>query len=178
MNVFIVAIVSALRRVNSAETICVACEIVTGPMRLRTVARNSVMPRANSAREKSGRRALNRHTNPKEPASSKLQPRTKFENAVGGTDDCVVMTAASAHHAMAMKARPPAHHPTRAHAASAGTKSTIVSSTGKSAPRCEIFGMKKNATIASASLPHPRSDGAAAIVAVVVAGAAGSVMDY
>src|SRR6478609_6796679 len=126
MNVFIVAIVMALRRLNSSATIFVAWDTVTGPMRLITVAITSVMPSARIARENSGRRSPNRHTRPNEPASSRLQPRTRLENAFGGTAGWAVIATASATQAIAMNARPPAHHPTREHAASAGTNNSIV----------------------------------------------------
>ena len=124
--VFIVVMVIALRRLNSSATIFVACEMVTGPMRLMTAPMTNVIPSARMAREKSGRRSPNRHTRPNEPARRSVQPRTRLENAFGGTAGCAVIATASATHAIAMNARPPAHHPTNEHAASAGTNSSIV----------------------------------------------------
>src|SRR5687767_99802 len=58
--------------------------------------------------------------------------------------------------------RPPAHHPTRQHAASAGSRRRKVSSTGSSARSGVYGGMIRNAASASRSFPHPRSDGAGA----------------
>src|SRR4051794_25628434 len=58
--------------------------------------------------------------------------------------------------------RPPAHHPTRQHAASAGNRRRKVSSTGNSALSGVNGGTIRNAASASRSFPHPRSDSAGA----------------
>src|SRR5215218_10701078 len=61
---------------------------------------------------------------------------------------------------MANARRPPAHQPTRQHAASAGIRRRSVSSTGSSARSGVYGGMSRNAASARTSFPHPRSDGA------------------
>src|SRR5258705_137141 len=66
----------------------------------------------------------------------------------------------SATQTMASSSRPPAHQPTRQHAASAGRSSNSVSSTGRSAVNGGTCGRKRNAASARRSFPHPRSDGA------------------
>src|SRR4051812_35310364 len=56
--------------------------------------------------------------------------------------------------------RPPAHQPTRQHAASAGRRRSSVSSTGSRARSGARCGRKRNAVSARRSFPHPRSVGA------------------
>src|SRR3954463_7122244 len=71
--------------------------------------------------------------------------------------------------ATASSSRPPAHQPTRQHAASAGRRSNSVSSTGSSAVNGGTCGRKRNAASASRSFPHPRSDGAGATASDILA---------
>src|SRR4051812_2011867 len=72
-------------------------------------------------------------------------------------------------HVIARSSRPPAHHPTRQHAASAGSRRRKVSSTGSSALSGVNGGTIRNATSASRSFPHPRSESAGASASCISA---------
>src|SRR5262245_20963149 len=122
--------------------------------------RVSAIAAALSARGKKGRPVPNRQTRPNEPASSRLQPRARLKNAPAGAVGCTRIHAATATQTTASSSRPPAHHPTRQHAASAGATRRSVSSTGSSARSGVYAGMMRNARSARRSFPHPRSDGA------------------
>ncbi len=157
-----VAIVSPLRRENSSDTSAAVRDAETGPSRAITVASPSVITSAAIARVKNGRSVDNRHTMPNAPASKRLHPRARLLNAPIVPGGCTVSTTAIATHAIAKNARPPAHHPTSAHAATAGTKSSIVCSIGRTARTYGVSGRNTNAASARKSFPQPRSDGAGA----------------
>src|SRR5690242_12136025 len=119
------AMLSTLRRANSSATILAASPSDTGPTRHMIVANTNVVPSATSDRPKSGRFGPKRHTNPNEPASNRLHPRARLSNGVGVGPRRHTSSDAMATHATARNARPPAHQPTSAQAAIAGTSNVV-----------------------------------------------------
>ena len=105
--------------------------------------------RADSARGKNGRCAPNRQTSPNDageqqtPAAHEVVERARSPRPAARASRPRAPT-----HDEARNARPPAHQPTSAHAASAGTSSSIVCSTGSSA--------RSGGTAARAGTPRAR----------------------
>ena len=176
MKALSVPIVSELRRANSSCTARFMCEPLTGPRTLMMSASANDTPRAIIDRGKNGLRAPNRQTRPNAPANTSVQPRARLWNESFAFGACVANTADTTIPAMASIARPPAHQPTTAQAASAGTNSSIVSSTGSSARNCGTLGKNRNAANPSNNFPQPRSPAGAtdttavSTVAVLVVG--------
>src|SRR6476661_7760172 len=162
-----VVIASRLRRANSTCTAWFARPTVSGPRNPMTSTMTSARQSAVSARGKNGRPGPNRQTSPNAPASSRLQPRTRLKNEPGIADWAITQAARPTQRTASQK-RPPAHHPTRQQAASAGRSSNSVSSTGSRARSGGKWGRKRNAASERRSFPHPRSVGAGDVTSLML----------
>src|SRR5688572_5240789 len=122
----------------------------------------SAIATAPRAREKNVRAPARQHTKPKHAATIRLQPRESASNwgddAVDGRES---VHPASSTQTIASPARPPFHHATSAHAASAGMSRMMLCSIGVTT-RSGVMGSSVMARRARMGPRHPSSRGAAA----------------
>ena len=151
-----------LRRANSACTASRARDGVSGPRLLISEherERERDGGRARARRTDAGSRTGRSSRTTRRAADSSRARGCRTARACAG---CTSIQQRQPTHVTASSSRPPAHQPTSQHAASAGTSSRSVCSTGSSARSGVYGGTIRNAASARRSFPHPRSDGAGA----------------